>query len=167
MKYFEIDAFFPIYKKEGPAQTCILLTNGTKQYSHYSIRQFIPHLLYDTGLDERSIRLWSSKVTGSKHLLPLIIDNLNVFIPIKFAIEGENNRISVVYGYVNLGSIAHYSNKEVILKSQVSLPTLSSIKYIEKKIVDAKLLTYAYLDIKKKYEFMWKEEAHMIEEMMK
>ncbi len=167
MKYFEIDAFFPTYKENNPAQTCILLNNGITQYSHYSIRQFIPHLLYETGLDERSIRLWSSKLTGSKHLVPLIIDNLNIFIPIKFAVPIKNNACTSAYGYINLGSIDHFSDTEVVLKNQTALSTLSSVKYIEKKIVDAKLLTYAYLDMKKKFEFMWKEDAHMITELIK
>lgn len=155
MKYFEIDAFFPCHSEDGTAKTCILLSNGTKHYSRYNMRQFISHLLCDVGLDYRSIRLWSTKVTGAKHHLPLIIDNLNIFLPIKFQMNMPGPETS--YGYVHLGSIARYSDTEIILKNQIALATLSSTKYIEKKMIDAKLLTYAYLDNKKKYEFMWKE----------
>lgn len=155
MKYFEIEAFFPCHRADGTAKTCILLSNGTKQYSHYDMRQFISHLLCDVGLDYRSIRLWSSKVTGIKHHVPLIIDNLNIFLPIKFQTEGTTHETS--YGYVHLGSIASYKDSEIVLRSQTTLPTLSSSSYITKKMVSAKLLTYAYLDNKKKYEFMWKE----------
>lgn len=159
MKYFEIDAFFPFYPKEGPAKTCIVLNNGTKHYSHYNVQQFIPHLLYDVGLDYRSICLWSSKVTGAKHHMPLVIDNLNIFIPVRFnaAQEGNSTAAPASYGYVHTRSIEHFSDTEVVLRSQVALSTLSSTKYIEKKLIDAKLLAYAYLDTKKKYEFMWKE----------
>lgn len=155
MKYFEIEAFFPCHKDDSSAKTCILLSNGTKQYSPYNMRQFVSHLLCDVGLDYRSIRLWSSKVTGIKHHMPLIIDNLNIFLPIKFQTEDAVHEIS--YGYVHLGSIASYTDSKIVLRSQNILPTLSSCSYIDKKIVSAKLLTYAYLDNKKKYEFMWKE----------
>lgn len=157
MKYFEIDAFFPYYSEDGAIKTCVLLTNGTKQYSRYNMRQFISHLLCDVGLDYRCVRLWSTKVTGVKHHLPLIIDNLNIFLPIKFPAQAHTPRSETSYGYINLGSIARYSDTEIVLKNQITLSTLSSTKYIEKKMVDAKLLTYAYLDNKKRYEFMWKE----------
>lgn len=155
VKYFEIDAFFPCYKEDTNIKTCIILSNGTTRYSHYNMRQFTARLLCDIGMDYLSLRLWSSKVTGAKHHLPLIIDNLNVFIPIRFKAKANGNETS--YGYINMGSIERYSDTEIVLRNQVVLPTLSSTKYIEKKMVDAKLLTYAYLDNKKRFEFMWKE----------
>lgn len=155
MKYFEIEAFFPCYSADGSVKTCILLHDGTKQYTHYELRQFVSHLLCEIGLDYRSIRLWSTKVTGIKHQVPLIIDTQNVFLPVKLQKEGTMNEVS--YGYIHTGSIVSYTDSEIVLKSQTILPTLSSSSYIDKKMVSAKLLLYAYLDHKKQYEFMWKE----------
>lgn len=154
MKYFEIDGFLPFYTEDGHDQTCILLKNGDKEYSPYAIKHFIPHLLFDTGLDVRSTRLWATKITGLKQNLPLVIDDQNIFIPIKFRKPLKST--TTAFGYINYTSIATYSDMRITLNNQNILETLSSAKYIDKKLIDAKLLAYAYLDTRKQYEFMWK-----------
>ena len=154
MKYFEIDAFYPFYTEDGHDHTCILLKDGSKEYVSQCVKHFIPHLLYDTGLDARSIRLWASKVTGLKQNLPIIIDENIIFIPVKF--RKRLNSTTTAFGYINYNSILSYSNTTVTLKNQTILETLSPTKFIDKKLIDAKLLAYAYLDTRKQYEFMWK-----------
>ena len=103
VKYFEIDAFYPFYTEDGHDHTCILLKDGSKEYVSQCVKHFIPHLLYDTGLDARSIRLWASKVTGLKQNLPIIIDENIIFIPVKF--RKRLNSTTRAFGYINYNSI--------------------------------------------------------------
>lgn len=144
MSYLDIDAFFPFYNEERNTHTCILFKDGHKEYVRPNVTRYIPMLFFQAELNDKAIHRWSSQLLGAEHNLPLLITDQLIFIPIKFQTQPYAPGHPFTFGYVNYNAIAFYSDKEVILKSQAVLQTLSPTKFIEKKIRDATLLSFAY-----------------------
>lgn len=111
-------------------------------------------MLYSLHLDPVAVKHWTFETIGSKLNTPLIIDNQLIFLPVKFR-KGVGKQDGC-FGYVSLLHLNTYRDYQMTLCNGQVLPTLSQKSYIQKKLMDAKLLSYAYLDYKKQYEFMWK-----------
>lgn len=154
MNYTQIAALIPFYSVNGENSTCILYSDGSKAYKSCSIKKFIHHMLYTFHLDPLAVKHWTYNVIGTKLNTPLIIDNELIFLPVKLR-KGVGKQDGC-FGYINSRQLVSYENHLITFSSGDTLPTLSPKSYIQKKLYDAKLLSYAYVDYKKQYEFMWK-----------
>lgn len=152
MYFYEIAAIIPFYSTEGENSTCILLNDGSKIYKPCSVKKYIHYMLYEFHLDPRAVAHWTHEVIGTKLNTPITISNNIIFLPVK--IRKSVGKQDGCFGYVNNKSITSYDNHSINLCNGESLPTLSPKTYIQKKQYDAKLLSYAYMEHKKQYEFM-------------
>ena len=109
-------------------------------------------MLYQFHLDPRAVAHWTYEVIGSKLNTPITISNDIIFLPVK--IRPSIGKQDGCFGYVNNASITSYKDNAINLCNGETLSTLSSKTYIQKKQYDAKLLSYAYIEHKKQYEFM-------------
>lgn len=154
MNYAQIAALIPFYSTNGENSTCILYQDGSKSYKTCSIKKYLQHMLYALHLDPSAVKYWTYEVIGTKLNTPIIIDDHLIFLPVKLR-KGVGKQDGC-FGYINNNLISSYDNNEITLCNGETLPTLSPKSYIHKKQCDAKLLSYAYVDYKKQYEFMWK-----------
>lgn len=154
MHYTQITGLIPFYSSDGENSTCILLNDGSKIYKACSIKKYIHHLLYKLHLDPKAVKHWTYEVIGTKLNTPIIIDNEFIFLPVK--LRKSVGKQDGCFGYINIKDIKSFDDYSLLLCTGEILPTLSPKSYIQKKQHDAKLLSYAYLDYKKQYEFMWK-----------
>lgn len=152
MYFHEIAALIPFYSTEGENSTCILLNDGSKIYKSCSVKKYIHYMLYQLHLDPRAVAHWTYEVIGNKLNTPITINNDIIFLPVK--LRRSVGKQDGCFGYINHKSLISYDNNTITLCNGDSLLTLSSKTYIQKKQYDAKLLSYAYLDHKKQYEFM-------------
>ena len=109
-------------------------------------------MLYQFHLDPRAVAHWTYEVIGSKLNTPITISNDIIFLPVK--IRPTIGKQDGCFGYINNAFITSYEDHLVYLCNGETLSTLSSKTYLQKKQYDAKLLSYAYMDHKKQYEFM-------------
>lgn len=154
MNYTQISALIPFYSSNGENSTCILLSDGSRFYRQCSTKKYIHHMLYSLHLDPNAVKHWTTQIIGTKLNTPIIIDNHLIFLPVK--LRKSIGKQDGCFGYINAEAIASFENNSITLCTGETLPTLSPKSYIHKKQYDAKLLSYAYLDHKKQYEFMWK-----------
>ncbi|MDF2614087.1 MAG: hypothetical protein K0S71_1873 [Clostridia bacterium] len=154
MIYIQFAALIPFYDNYGQNSTCVLLQDGSREYFNCSIKAYIHRMLYELHLDPRAVNFWTSKILGTKLNTPLIIDDSLVLIPIKF--RKSVGKQDGCFGYVNNECIEKLDDTRITLAGGEVLPSLSQKSYILKKQKDAALLSYAYTDYKKQYEFMWK-----------
>ena len=152
MFFYEIAAIIPFYSNEGVNSTCILLHDGSKIYKPCSVKKYLHYMLYEFHLDPRAVAHWTYEVIGSKLNTPLTISNDIIFLPVKM--RPTVSKQDGCFGYVNNAFISSYDDKIIHLCNGETLSTLSSKTYLQKKQYDAKLLSYAYMDHKKQYEFM-------------
>lgn len=150
----QIAAFIPFYSAEGENSTCVLLKDGSRYTKPCSIKKYIQHMLYSVHLDPCAVKHWTYTVIGTKLNTPLIISNDIIFLPVKM--RNGIGKQDGCYGYINAKAIQSFDTHSIHLCTGETLSTLSPKTYIQKKQYDAKLLSYAYLDYKKQYEFMWK-----------
>lgn len=155
MNVMQISAFIPFYSSEGENSTCILFNDGSKIDKPYSIKKCTNQILYSLHLDPQALSHWTYEVIGMKSTTPLIITDDIIFIPVK--LRKSIGKHDGCFGFINMKAIASYDHHSILLDSGQSILTLSPKSYIQKKLHDAKLLHYAYLDHKKKYEFMWRK----------
>lgn len=153
MNYMQIHAIIPYYDAYGQNSTCILFQDGSKEYEACSIKNYINRLFYNLHLDPRAVRFWTSQVISTKLNTPLIITEDFILIPIKF--RKSIGKQDGCFGYATYQAIESVNNYELHFKNGTSLSMLSPKTYVQKKQVDAKLLSYAYLEYKKRYEAMW------------
>lgn len=111
-------------------------------------------MLYSLHLDPSAIKHWTFQTLGTKCNTPLIIHDTLIFVPVK--LRKSIGRQDGCFGYVNSNHIQFLEDHQITLCHGEQLSTLSSKSYLDKKLTDAKLLRYAYVDHKKQYEFMWK-----------
>ncbi len=154
MNYTQIAALIPFYDTNGENSTCILFNDGSKEYKQCSIKRYTHHMLYALHLDPNAVKHWTYEVIGTKLNTPLIVDSKLIFLPVKLR-KGVGKQDGC-FGYINNNLISSCHNNQIILCNGEVLPTLSPKSYIQKKQYDAKLLSYAYVDYKQQYEFMWK-----------
>lgn len=154
MLYTQIVALIPFYDHYGQNSTCILFQDGSKEYATCSIKNYITTMYYKLHLDPRAVRFWTSQIIGAKINTPLVIDDQLILLPVKLR-KGIGKQDGC-FGYINNRVISEARDNEILFTNGHVLPTLSSKSYIHKKQTDAKLLSYAYVDYKKQYEFMWK-----------
>lgn len=154
MNYTLIDALIPFYDSDGANATCILFHDGSRSYKDCPIKKYLYHMLYSLHLDPNAVKHWTYKTIGTKINTPIIIDDSLIFLPVKLR-KGVGKQDGC-FGYVNSKVIQAYEDNQITLCNGEILATLSPRSYIQKKITDAKLLSYAYMDYKKQYEFMWK-----------
>ena len=154
MIYIEFAAIVPFYDDYGQNSTCAILKDGSREYFRCSIKAYINSMLYELHLDPKAVNFWTYKILGTKLNTPVIIDDSLVLIPVKFrrAVGKQDG----CFGYVNQNFIKEADDLNLTLSSGEILPNLSQKSYILKKQKDAALLSYAYTDYKKQYEFMWK-----------
>ncbi len=157
MLYSNIVALIPFYDTYGQNSTCILFKDGSKEYASCSIKTYIYRMLYTLHLDPKAIRHWTYQVIGSKLNTPVVIDNNLIFLPVKLR-KGVGKQDGC-FGYVNNNFIVAADDHHLTLINSQTLATLSPKSYILKKQNDAKLLGYAYVDYRKQFEFMWKEQV--------
>lgn len=154
MNYALIAALIPCYSTNGQNSTRILLHDGSSFYKPCPVKKYIHHMLYALHLDPRAVTYWTFKTIGTKSNTPLIIDDKLIFLPVKLR-KGIGKQDGC-FGYVNNQYITACQNNKITLCNGETLSTLSSKAYMLKKMTDAKLLSYAYVDYKKQFEFMWK-----------
>lgn len=154
MNYAQIAALIPFYDTNGENSTCILYNDGSKDYKPCSIKRYVHHMLYTLHLDPNAVKHWTYQVIGTKLNTPIIIDDSLIFLPVK--LRRSVGKQDGCFGYINHSLISSYEDNLVTLCNGELLPTLSPKSYMQKKLYDAKLLSYAYVDYKKQYEFMWK-----------
>ena len=152
MYFYEIAAIIPFYSNEGANSTCILLREGSKIHKTCSGKKYLHYMLYEFHLDPRAVAHWTYEVIGSKLNTPLTISNDIIFLPVKM--RPTVSKQDGCFGYVNNAFISSYDDKIIHLCNGETLSTLSPKTYLQKKQYDAKLLSYAYMDHKKQYEFM-------------
>ncbi|WP_069999261.1 hypothetical protein [Cellulosilyticum sp. I15G10I2] len=155
MLYIQFAALIPFYDAYGQNSTCVLLKDGGKEYFNCSVKTYINNMLYELHLDPKAVSFWTSKIIGTKLNTPLIIDESLVLLPVKF--RKSIGKQDGCFGYVNQAFITAIDDHSLTLSSGETVPTLSRKSYITKKQKDAALLSYAYTDYKKQYEFMWKK----------
>ena len=156
MFYSNIAALIPFYDTYGQNSTCILFKDGSKEYASCSIKTYIYRMLYTLHLDPKAIRHWTYQVIGSKLNTPMVIDDHLIFLPVK--LRKSVGKQDGCFGYVNNSAIINVEDNQITLINDLLLPTLSPKSYILGKQNAAKLLGYAYVDYKKQFEFMWKEQ---------
>lgn len=149
MDYLNIDAFFPFYNEETNTRTCVLYKDGTRKYVRLNISKYIPKLFFEAGLNEKAVRQWTSNILKSKVNLPLLLTDKLIFIPVKFKPQLYIPGHAFTFGYINYEAIAFYSSQNVILKNETVLQTISPSQFIDKKVRDALLLSFAYQEQKK------------------
>lgn len=154
MNYTLIAAIIPFYSDNGENSTCILLNDGSKLYKSCSIKRYMHYMLYSLHLDPNAVKHWTYETIGTKLNTPIIIDDSLIFLPVKLR-KGVGKQDGC-FGYVNSKLIQACEDNLITLCNGETLVTLSPKSYIQKKLTDAKLLSYAYMDYKKQYEFMWK-----------
>ncbi len=154
MNYVKIAALIPFYDTNGENSTCILYSDGSKDYKPCSTKRYIHQMLYTLHLDPNALKHWTYNIIGTKLNTPIIIDNSLIFLPVKLR-KGIGKQDGC-FGYINHSFISSFEDNLVTLCNGETLLTLSPKAYIQKKQLDAKLLSYAYIDYKKQYEFMWK-----------
>ena len=154
MNYAQIAALIPFYDTNGENSTCILFHDGSKSYKHCSIKKYIHTMLYSLHLDPQAVKHWTYKTIGTKLNTPIIIDDTLIFLPVK--LRKSVGKQDGCFGYINTKHLQACENNQITLCNGEILPTLSPKSYILKKQTDAKLLSYAYVDYKKQFEFMWK-----------
>ena len=111
-------------------------------------------MLYSLHLDPQAVKHWTYKTIGTKLNTPIIIDDSLIFLPVK--LRKSVGKQDGCFGYINTKHLQACENNQITLCNGEILPTLSPKSYILKKQTDAKLLSYAYVDYKKQFEFMWK-----------
>ncbi len=104
-------------------------------------------------LDPRALSYWSFKVLGTKLNTPVMIHPDFILLP--FKARKSIGRQDGCFGYVTLSAIKDMDDMHITLTNDLVISTLSTKTYMLKKKKDATLLSYAYLDQRKKYEFMW------------
>ena len=154
MNYTQISAMIPFYSSNGENSTCIILNDGSRICEPQSVKIYIDHMIFSLHLDPRAIKYWTSKMIGNKLNNPLVIDNELIFLPVKFR-QGIGKHDGCV-GYINMKNIQSFDNHLIVLCNGEKINNLSSKSYIEQKQRSAQLLSYLYIEFKKKYEFMWK-----------
>lgn len=147
-------ALIPFYDTFGQNSTCVILKDGSKEYFGCSIKAYIHSMFYELHLDPRAVSFWTHKILGTKLNTPLIIDDSLVLLPVKF--RKSVGKQDGCFGYVTNHCIESIDDNSITLSYGETLPSLSQKSYILKKQKDAALLSYAYTDYKKQYEFMWK-----------
>ena len=155
MFYSNIVALIPFYDTYGQNSTCILFEDGSEEYASCSIKTYLSRMLYTFHLDPKALKHWTHQVIGSKLNTPVIIDNNLIFLPVK--LRKSVGTQDGCFGFVNNRFIIAACDYQLTLVNDYLLPTLSPKSYIIKKQTDAKLLSYAYVDYKKQFEFMWKD----------
>lgn len=153
MNFLDIDAFFPYYNEEKNSRTCVLYKNGIKEFVRPNISKYVLQLYFAAGLNKEAVHAWSSKVLKATFNLPLLLTDKLIFIPIKFQPQPYTPGHSFTFGYINYDAIAFYSEREVMLKNQLVLQTISPTQFIDKKIRDAILLGCAYREKKNELGF--------------
>ncbi len=148
MNLTEIAAFYPFYNDTLGTRTCILSRDGTKKYVKPHVVKYIPRLYAHIGLNLDTIQHWSCEILKTKANVPLLFSDKIIFIPVKFPQPPYSPSPTYSFGYINIEEIAFFSGREVILKNQMTLQTLSPTPFIEKKLRDALILSYAYLQRK-------------------
>lgn len=141
MNVLEIDAFFPFYDEEKNTHTCVLYHDCTKKYIKPNVSKYIPQLYFEAEINYEAIYHWSCEFLQAKHNIPLLFNKQCIFIPIKFRQHPYAPRPAYTYGYVKFNEIAFFSDREVMLKNQIVLQTLSPTHFVEKKIRDALFLS--------------------------
>ena len=154
MNYAQIAALIPFYDTNGENSTCILFSDGSKSYKNCSIKKYMHYMLYSLHLDPQAVKHWTYKTIGTKLNTPIIIDDSLIFLPVK--LRKSVGKQDGCFGYINTKHLQACENNQITLCNGEILPTLSPKSYILKKQTDAKLLSYAYVDYKKQFEFMWK-----------
>lgn len=154
MNYKQIAVLIPYYDDYGQNSTCILFQDGSRDYRSYSVKHFIYCMFYQLHLDPNAVRFWTSQILGTKLNTPLIVDESLIFIPVKF--RKSIGKQDGCFAYINSQSISSCGDYKILLTSGETIDILSPKSYVLKKQNDARLLSYAYMDYKKQYEFMWK-----------
>ncbi len=154
MLYLDFAALIPFYDDRGQNSTCVLFKDGSKEYFSCSVKNYMTTLLYELHLDPHSLRFWTSQIIGTKLNIPFTIDEHHIFLPVKF--RKPVTKQDGCFGYVSRDLIAHVEDGLLTFTTGLTLQHLSKKSYLNKKQKDAALLSYAYTDFKKQYEFMWK-----------
>ncbi|WP_054741707.1 hypothetical protein [Cellulosilyticum ruminicola] len=144
MNYLDIDAFFPHYDMDQNCRTCIIYSDTTKEFVPLNVSQYARRLYFLAKLNKDALHNWSKQILNTATNLPLLITDKLIFIPVKFKPHPYTPGHAFTFGYINYNAISFYSSHEVILKNQIILNTISPHPFIDKKIRDATLLSYAY-----------------------
>lgn len=154
MIYTRFLAVIPFYNEYGQNATCVLFKDGSREYLNCSIKNYIHTMFSKLHLDPKALSFWTYGILGYKLNAPLIIDEDTVLIPIKF--RKSISKHDGCFGYVHQRFIKDVQDYSLTLSTEEVLDTLTLASYVAKKQKDATFLTYAYLDYKKQFEFMWK-----------
>jgi hypothetical protein len=154
MIYTHFFALIPFYDPYGQNATRVILSDGTHEQLTCSVKTYIHNMLYAFHLDPKAIKFWTNSVIGTKINTPLVIDETFILLPVKFR-HGVSKQDGC-FGYVSLEAIKSYGDNSITLSTGEVLPTLTRKSYMEKKKIDASLLSYKYIDYKKQFEFMRK-----------
>lgn len=146
-------ALVPYYDEFGQNCTRVIKTDRNNIDYKCCVKAYISKLLYLMHLDPRALSFWSSKILGTKLNVPIMIHPDFILLP--FKARKSIGRQDGCFGYVTLNAIKEIEDMSITLTNDTILPTLSTKSYMLKKKKDATLLSYAYLDQRKKYEFMW------------
>ena len=84
MNYKEIVSISPFYDTYGQNSTCILLQDGTEEYSSKSVKHYLAQMLFKLHLDPNALKFWNTSILGTKLNTPLIIDENYILLPVKF-----------------------------------------------------------------------------------
>lgn len=150
MLYYNVLAILPCYTSTGENATRILLSDGTYDTLPIPIKTYIQKMLYQTHHDPKFLQHWTYKVTGCKQNTPITLSDTYIFIPIKA--RQAVSRFDGSYGYVRSDMIDDHLDYTLLLKGNISLTHLSKKSYTSKKLRDASLLRYAYLEFRKPHE---------------
>ncbi len=152
MFYHQVQGFFPIYGADGGNYTQVIHQDGSTAIFQIPTKTYLSHIYQQTHLDPKSLQYWTQKIIGTTLNTPITLNEHFVFIPIK--VRHTVGKSDGCFGYFHTGSLTHFDDYTITLATDFTLTTLSRKVYLTKKLRDAKLLAYAYLDERKHYEFM-------------
>ncbi|MGL4362814.1 MAG: hypothetical protein ACRCSG_06060 [Cellulosilyticaceae bacterium] len=147
MIFNNLQAIIPYYTDCGENFTKLIDLSGNVTIDKRKITTFIRALHFETHIDPRARKHWSSQLVGSKLTPPLLFDENVIFLPIKMRRNvGKND---AAYGYFLLNSITELDNYSITLKGNITINTFSSKDYLLNKRREALLLLLAYNEYKK------------------
>lgn len=152
MYSYQVQAIIPYYTSCGENGTYIIRFDGTKEVLTIPIRSYLRRMLYEAHLDPKALQHWTHKTIGTKLVTPITLNEHLIFIPIKM--RHAIGKSDGAFGYILSHNITHYDDYLITLSPDLPLTTLSPKSYITKKLRDAKLLRYAYLEHRRQYDFM-------------
>lgn len=152
-----IDAIVPIYNREGNNVCSIIYPNGTSIVESIHVDKFIRIWLQILRIDICSYRMWAQEILHRRNGNPIVIHEHMVFIPVKMRKPIGSKDGS--YGYVQLESIDDIVDGAIHLKSGRILPCMYTKQTMERKIKDAKLIQYSYIEERKMYDIIYRRKS--------